>query len=224
MRVDRRSLARGVTQAALLPPAAFAVHELRYLLGLVVVLGLSFSARVIHICTPWSRGWCSHSRWWLAGFCGRWDAPFRVSDRRRVTRRRSWGCGWRVRWPWSPSTSRRSLLRACLPPVIRGAWRGSSGMAAGGRFRPPCAWPWCWRRCSTALGGCSMRLPSAAPVRSRPSRGRWPRRVARGMSWCRGWRRWRAGGRIGVLRREAMARGVPLHGRCAPYRVSLSQL
>lgn len=56
MRIERRSLARGLTQAALLPPAAFAVHELRYLLAFGSGAGAELQRTghsYLHSLVPW---------------------------------------------------------------------------------------------------------------------------------------------------------------------------
>ncbi len=56
VKVDRRSLVRGLTQAALLPPAAFAVHELRYLLAFGGGAGAELQRTghsYLHSLVPW---------------------------------------------------------------------------------------------------------------------------------------------------------------------------
>jgi hypothetical protein len=56
VRVDRRSLVRGLTQAASLPPAAFAVHELRYLLAFGGGAGAELQRTghsYLHSVVPW---------------------------------------------------------------------------------------------------------------------------------------------------------------------------
>ena len=56
MRVDRRSVVRGVAQAALLAPAALAVHELRYVLAFGPRAGLELQRQghsYLHSVVPW---------------------------------------------------------------------------------------------------------------------------------------------------------------------------
>jgi hypothetical protein len=56
VRVDRRSGVRGLAQAALLPPAALAVHELRYVLAFGPRAGLELQRQghsYLHSIVPW---------------------------------------------------------------------------------------------------------------------------------------------------------------------------
>jgi hypothetical protein len=56
VRVDRRSVVRGLAQAALLPPAALAVHELRYVLAFGPRAGLELQRQghsYLHSVVPW---------------------------------------------------------------------------------------------------------------------------------------------------------------------------
>ena len=216
------SLARGLTQTALLPPAAFAVHELRYLLA----FGGGAEAELqrtghsyLHSLVPWLVLALSLVE---AGFCERLDAPFRASDRRRATRCRSWGCGWCVRWPSSRSTCRRSLGGS----VCHGASGGLGGnFGYGGWSSIPAAvcvglvLAAVFHGARWVLDEVAERCSRAVPALSRPmALVLRPRDVLvpRLAPLAGGWS-------DGVLRREAVVRDVPLHGCCAPYRVSVSQ-
>ena len=56
LRADRRSVFRGLTQVALLPPAAFAVHELRYVLAFGGGAGAELQRTghsYLHSVVPW---------------------------------------------------------------------------------------------------------------------------------------------------------------------------
>lgn len=56
LRADRRSVVRGLAQVALLPPAAFAVHELRYLLAFGGAAGVELQRTghsYLHSVVPW---------------------------------------------------------------------------------------------------------------------------------------------------------------------------
>ena len=187
--------------------------------------GWSSSARGTRICIRWSRGSSSCSRWSWAAFCVRLGARSRARRRRRASACRSRRCGWCVRWRLSRSMAVRSSSRVCSRPDIRADWWGSSGSAAGGRFRPR---PASGLVLAAVFHGARWVLEEVAQ-RLRPrGTGRRRGRSFAAPAGCAGAQAGAAGGWVVGSRSSFVSdrvRGVPVgvHARCVGSREPRSE-
>ena len=203
-----RARIAGFAYAALLPPAAFAVHQLRYLLAYGGNAGIELQ-RTGPLVSAFGRAMAGSPagggyRRVLAGVgpsvrrahvAGAFHA---VADRHvaRVLGR----AGRDIRLPGVP----RGPVRHRAPG---GMGRGSSATAAGGRSPQRCASAWCWRRCCTARAGSCGRSLAGKHDRICCYRTSAARRASPRCSARRTRRRWSAAGRVGGLRGSVDTRG-----------------
>ena len=217
-RAGMRARIAGFAYVALLPPAAFAVHQLRYMLAFGGHAGIELQRTghsYLHSVVPWLVAAVGVGcRWVPAGagpgvrgsdVCGAFHAVADgVVDGVLGRAGRDFRCA-------------RSSSRDCSRPGIRAAWRVSSATAAGGRSRWRCASAWCWQRCCTALAGSCGRsyagegVPIWLLLGRVAARGASPRRCGRAVR-----RRWSRAGRFGV-RREAVETRCSL--AASPWRI-----
>jgi hypothetical protein len=198
---------------ALMPGAAFAVHQLSYWLAFGNRAAVVLQAQghsYLHSVVPWIVVLIALS----AGIFLQAGARSPATARCRATRSRSARCGSCAQPAWWRSTCRRSSSRACSRPAIRPASSGCSDTAAGGRCRRPWRSGSCSPRSSMVPAGCCETFLAG----SRVARGRGPagpRSVYRVTSFSRDRRPWRAVGRVGARRHGPEARSRFARSRAA---------
>lgn len=176
-------LQRGVTvrlaSVALVPAAAFAVHQLRYWLAFGGRAGLELAHQghsYLRSLVPWIVLLMATA---LGVFLRALGGA--LGGRRSVSRHTL-----SVAALWLLCSAclvaiyvSQEFLRGCSPPGIRPGSPASSVPAGGGRFRPRSASGSSSRPPSMALAGCWERCPSAAGAPSRFRPGGLPRRGRR---------------------------------------------
>ena len=201
-----RARIAGFAYAALLPPAAFAVHQLRYWLAFGSNAGIELQRTghsYLHSVVPWVVLLLALA---VGGFLRALGRAFAAQTSPAGFTLSLTACGSCVRPRWSRYSPARSSSRACSRPGTRRDGWGSSVTGAGGRSRRRCASAWCWRRCCTGPAGLCAR--SHAGERDRiwllpDERCTW--RVHAMRCSCPR-RRWSAAGRVGVRRRSVKTR------------------
>ena len=212
-----RARITGFAYVALLPPAAFAVHQLRYMLAFGGHAGIELQRTghsYLHSVVPWLVVLLALA---VGGFLRALGRGVRGSRR----------------LPARFSLSLTALWMACSAALVAifvcqefleglfatghpGGWRGSSATAAGGRSRWRCASACSWQRCCTALAGSCGRsyAGEGVPIWLLPD-GSCAWRVP-AMLWSSVRRRWSRAGRFGV-RREAVEKRCSL--AASPWRI-----
>ena len=166
-----RSVIRGAGRAALVPAAAVAVHQLRYLLAFGGNAGAELAREghsYLHSLVPWIMALIGVA---AGGFLWSLGRAFARPDLGPSLHALAHGpVGGLRRVPAGdlrhPGVPRRAVRRR--PPGRSRA--GSSATAAGGRSRRRRASGSCWRPCSTARGGWCGRSRCVGPGRGPPVR------------------------------------------------------
>ena len=215
--LQRGALIRRLAPLALMPAAAFAVHQLRYWLAFGGHAGLFLDRQghlYLHSLAPWIVVAVAIAIGAFLQALGRALGGQRLAVsphalvHRAVAALRS-RSGRDLHAP-------RSSSRGCLRPGTRPDWSASSDTAAGGRCRRRSPSAWCSPQCSTALGGRCRRSPSADPARPGFAARAFPCRARLTARRPPGWRRSPTAGRTAA--RLAEAAPAPLTLRTAASR------
>ena len=201
-----RARIAGFVYVALFPPAAFAVHQLRYWLAYGSNAGLELQRTghsYLHSVVPWLVLLLALA---VGGFLRALGRAFAAqTSRARFTLS--------LTAMWLTCSAALIAIFACqefLEGLFAtghpGGWWGSSVTAAGGRFRRRCRSASCWRRCCTGLAGSCARSPTGerdliSLLSVRCCVWRVP-----AMRWSCVRRRWSGAGRVGVRRRSVETR------------------
>ena len=217
----------GFAYIALLPPAAFAVHQLRYWLAYGSRAGIELQRTghsYLHSVVPWLVLLLALT---IGGFLRALGRAFagHTSPARFTL---SLTAMWLVCSPALVAIfACQEFLEGLFATGHPAGWRGSSATEAGGRSRPRCASAWCSRRCCTGLAGSCARSHAGEHDRIWPLSDRrclW--RVPSMRCSCAP-RRWSAAGRVGVRRHSAetrrLARCEPRGGFCLLSRSPVSE-